>query len=330
MEARPNEPKRHHFVPETYLEGFCDGGGYLWVGRKDDPQNSLRLRPKNVALRGYYYSQIRDDGTRDNRIEGYLSRIEGDWFNLRAKMTDWKKLTPEDCGKLWNYLAMQRVRVPAARDAAEALLAHKGMLEFYKLDEAGELAPYPEGVPDIVQMTRMSINPQASIEAMGEMLRGFKALIGRIGFQIIHNETKQIFLTSDNPVAIFDPNIPIKKMKPYVLSRRGGEIELVFPVDSKTLLWGHSKFHSWHAAKGPRHIRLKDITQIRRFNRIAAKFAYEIVVARDGSHSQLLRTYADASPVLGNVIGWTGGEPPEDMPTMMFGPRLKKPKWKAS
>ena len=318
--------KRHHYVPKTYLNGFVNEKGFLWVGRKNDPQNHLNLKPENVALQRYYYSQTLPDGSRDNRMEKFFGNIEAEWSVLRDKLVGWSKLSPEESGQLWSFVGMQRCRVPAARNMVEDILAHHAMLHLRELDEAGELLPYPEGYPDIMRSVRVSIDPHKSLEAIGQLLKGFRELIGRVGFQIVHNETDTLFVTSDNPVAIFDPSVAERELRPYVISRTDGPVELLFPVDLRTAIRGHSDWHSRHSQKGPKHTRLRDEMQVRRMNRMTAKFAYEILVANDSKHSGLLKAYADRSPVVENSVGWSGGEASGPL-IMAFGPRPTKPKW---
>lgn len=55
-------PKRHHYVPVTYLKNFCDGSGQLQVFRKDDPARPFRQRPESTGFERYYYSQFDDEG----------------------------------------------------------------------------------------------------------------------------------------------------------------------------------------------------------------------------------------------------------------------------
>jgi Protein of unknown function (DUF4238) len=318
--------KRHHYVPKTYLEGFTDNQGFLWIGRKDDPGKPLKLKPENTAFSKYYYSQTLDNGDRDNRMEDFFGSIEAQWPALRSKLVQSEQVTPTDSGLLWQMLGSQRVRVPAARDMMEECLAHEVMIALRQLDEAAELPPYPEDAPDIVDQMRIAIDPQKSIEGMGQMMRAFKWLIGRVGFEIVHNATNSNFVTSDNPVSIFDFSVPEKVMRPYVIAPDCQTIELLYPVNCRTLIRGRSALAQRHSVKGPKHVRLKDESEVRRINRLTAKFAYKLLIASNAAHSGLLRAYADVSPVLENSIGWKGGVQSGPL-IMAFGKRPEKRKW---
>lgn len=69
-----SSPKRHHYLPEVYLKGFCRDGG-LWV-HDFTKVNTFGTQPLNVTVESYYYSIVRKDGVRDNAIESFLARVE--------------------------------------------------------------------------------------------------------------------------------------------------------------------------------------------------------------------------------------------------------------
>lgn len=67
-------PKRHHYLPQFYLEGFCRDE-VLWV--YDNEEKEFRQQtPQNTAVQTYYYCFENDDGERTAEIEGLLSLVE--------------------------------------------------------------------------------------------------------------------------------------------------------------------------------------------------------------------------------------------------------------
>ena len=69
--------KRHHYIPKSYLQFFCDNSGRVLVYRKDDPSKAIPLSPDNVGFHKYYYSQPKPDGGKDhNALEDCFSKIE--------------------------------------------------------------------------------------------------------------------------------------------------------------------------------------------------------------------------------------------------------------
>lgn len=319
-------PKKHHYVPETYLKGFSDAAGFLHVGRKDAPDRLIPLKPDNVGFKKYYYSQYDDAGVRDDRMEELFGQIENGWSALRSKIANWQKLSPKDCEELWLFIGAQRARVPAARDMMESLLAHRSKADLMKLVGSNQIPPPPKELEGRLNELVVSIDPRKSIEGMPHLLRAVTKTFGKIGLRIFHNETGVPFLTSDNPVCIFDPTLRSKDLKPYVLTP-GGPIELLFPIDSFTLIGGRTDWRSDFAKRGPRHFKLRDKEVVLSTNRLIARFAYEVLMGSCNNYLSLLKAYSGTSPVLQNVAGWSN-KSADGVPTMGFGPRPQKPKWK--
>ena len=69
--------KRHHYVPVTYLKQCADLDGRIHMYCKDEPDRSLPIKPQATGFESCYYSQLADDGTRDDDGFGaLLSRVE--------------------------------------------------------------------------------------------------------------------------------------------------------------------------------------------------------------------------------------------------------------
>jgi Protein of unknown function (DUF4238) len=76
-----SEPKNHHYVSRAYLAAFTDPNTpagqepYLWVYERGEGTPYSRS-PKKTAVKRHYYRVTHDDGTTDNALEDYLSRVE--------------------------------------------------------------------------------------------------------------------------------------------------------------------------------------------------------------------------------------------------------------
>ena len=70
------KPKRHHYLPQFYLNGFCTNGR-LWI--YDRTENNFRCQtPINTGVIKDYYTFLDEEENKDTKIEEMLSKVEGD------------------------------------------------------------------------------------------------------------------------------------------------------------------------------------------------------------------------------------------------------------
>lgn len=322
--------KKHHVVPATYLAGFVDSSGKCYEYRKDDPRKPNYNIPREVGHRRYYYSQPMPDGGRDNNsLEDFFDReLESKWPDLLQKIRDKTELSLKDHELLFQFVGMLRVRVPAARDSIEHYLAELIKTTAQQLDDTGQLPPKPPELEniDLLKDVLVSIDPHQSIHAMATMMKGFAVVLDSIGFKIFENKTSIPFISSDNPVANFDPDLPEKKMLPYVISRDRMRIELLFPLDNKHILHGHSDYREHYVRDGIMYEELDKNKCVKRFNRLICKFGYEKIFTCSKDHEPLIEKYAPLSPIIKiNKIPVNEGY--FNLSTNTFGKRSKLPKW---
>jgi hypothetical protein len=317
--------KRHHYVPKAYLKSFCDEQENIRLYLKDDPDKFIHQSPNNVGFHKYYYSQPVPEGGKDHdSLEDLFSEVESRWPGIveRIRQREDVNNSLED---IFKFIALQRVRVPASRDASEAMSAEHVKSTARILDATGKLPPKPKGLEDILDRVVVSINPHQSIHAMVHMVEGIGTLFNQIGIGALHNMTGMPFLTSDNPVIWFDPSVPELEMRPYGL-QPGGPIVLLFPIAPSVLIYGHSSMRDPFAAEGFKHGDLTDVGKALSMNRSICRFAYQVVIAQSGGQEALIRKHAGESPVLKTTtIKDKDGE--MLIHQSVFGKRRRKPKW---
>lgn len=320
--------KRHHFIPITYLQGFADDRGRVQTYLCDLGGEPKPLAPANIAFENYYYAHPTADGGRDTtRIEGLFDRnVEDPWPAAREAARTGSS-TPETWARLYLMMASLRARVPAARELIECSLAASVRMATEMLEASGGIEPLPEiltgGWDDIL----IAIDPVKSLEAMPQLMAAAERVRQMVGFEILHNETGRPFITSDNPVAWFDPSVPEAHRRPYAI-RPQGRVELQFPIDPWTLLRGSSSLLDRKSGP-PLERRVRNEDAVRRHNRVTAKYAYRLAFGLDRSSDRLIGLFADSSPVLrsqtvpapkGRLLGLE----------TVFGPRPSLPKWRPS
>ncbi len=190
------EKKRHHFVPKAYLKAFCNPEGRVLVYRKDKPEKVLKMAPDAIGFERHYYSQPLPEGQQDtNTLENMFSELEGQWPSLASKLSNGEDVN-DLLSVLFEFLALQRIRVPASRDVTEAKLSNVVKKTLQELHAAGQLPAMPPGLK--LSDINVSIDPHQSIHGMVVQLQSEVAhVMDRAGFWAVRNETGRPFLTSD-------------------------------------------------------------------------------------------------------------------------------------
>jgi hypothetical protein len=321
------QKKRHHYIPVAYLKGFCDATGRVLAYRKDEPDRPLHVRPSEIAFERYYYLQPMPEGGQDNnRIEDFFSTIESEWPPIVGRMRAGKNLNP-DLEAIFTFLGMMRVRVPAIRDMVELAFTDGVKASARILEDVGMLPPPPPGLEAVRDWFEVSVDPHQSIHAMANLARGFADIVDRVGLEVIHNTTDEMFVTSDNPVIYFDPDVPEQSMLPYTVHPACGSIELLLPVDASTVVRGRSDDKRRFTRDGIRHVKLTSRQEVRRINRLIVRFGYRFIFARDRAHEALVRKHANRSPVFETTVvpGPDGAR--SISVRSVFGKRRNKVKW---
>jgi hypothetical protein len=320
------QTKRHHYVPKAYLKAFCDESGKLRVYRKDTPADPLHQSPDATQFRKYYYSQPIPGGGQDNNtLEAVFSSVESDWPETVSKLHARRNVN-DRLENIFQFVALQRFRVPASRDAVESILAHTVKSTMKAMLASGKLPPPPAGFEDLPDKVQVAIDPHRSIHAMATMLEDCGKFFSLIGIDAVHNNTELPFITSDNPVLWFDPSLPFERQRPYTIEP-GGPVYLAFPVSPKLALVGSTQSREHFRTHGLRHTDVPDEDTVYAINRQVCRFAYEAVITRDVGFEQMIAEHAGVSPVH-EAVHMPVARGIATYHRMVFGPRIAKPKWK--
>lgn len=318
--------KKHHYVPVSYLKAFCSEDEMLAVYRKDAPTEPFRKRPDDVAFHKYYYAQPLPDGDRDtNLLEDRFSELEGKWPPIVDALAA-REIVNDKLEDIFAFVALQRARVPAARDAAEQILAAAVMATARQLEAEGKFPPPPKGLENLLDDVVVSIDPHQSIHAMPQIIRTMGQVFHRVGLVVLHNQTDRDFITSDNPVIYFDPAISNEALRPYSL-QPNGDVVLMMPVAPKLMFFGTSWDEARFAEHGIEHYAIVDRDKVATMNEKLVRFAYEAVYAGQEPDEGMIRAHAAQSPIL-KVTHLPLSSGRSVLLEHVFGPRLKLPKWK--
>jgi hypothetical protein len=324
---KPKPKKNHHYVPVAYLKAFCADDGMVSVYRKDAPEQPYRQIPEEVGFRRYYYAQPLEGGGRDtNRLEDHFSELETKWPAI-VELVSRAAPANDKLEDIFSFIALQRARVPAARDAVERMLAASVMAEARQLQAAGKLPPPPKGLENILDQAVVSIDPHQSIHAMVHIIRAMGEVLNRVGLSVLRNVTDLEFVTSDNPVIYFDPATNSDDMLPYTL-QESGNVVLMMPVSPALMIFGTSWDKSRFASEGLGYGDLNDVAKVKLMNETVVRFGYAAIFARSQPDVETIRKHASLSPVLKAEQVTKDGKRGVWL-SNVFGAREPKPKWKA-
>ncbi len=307
--------RKHHFVSITYMDGFTDETGRVQVYRSEDPQNPHATQPRATGYQKQYYSQpLPEGGIEHHRFEDLFNTIETVWPET-VRALEARRLSQAISFNVQGMQTIMRVRVPAARDRTALMLEAKLRSECKALEEIGALPPEFARYSGQSGTVPIGINPHETLHAMKQQFKEFGDLCFRLGFEVLYNRTGIPFLTSDNPVCIYDPRLSPVDRRPYDYS---GEVELLFPVTSRMIVRGSSK-------RGPANVisRQGDITDrriVRRMNETIAQFAYRMTIARDRSCDEIIQRHAALVPTIRTEVRQVGKEIQKHV-REIFGPR---------
>jgi len=249
-------PKANHYVPRFYLEGFVDprlerkGQKMLWVYEADrEPRTSL---PKNAAFENYFYV-CKQEGRKAFSIEESLAQIESFTAPVLQRLGSGDfTLSAQERGEFAGFLALMFTRVPFFHDATDRMAAtladwqmkvlasRPGALEQVlkgyeektgeKLKaDAGELREFlSRGEYTVEQKSR-----GYTIRTMFEMMGMLMPVIEDMKWTLLTSDGAEMFLTSDNPVALHDPAVRPPYGVGFASSRYA---EFTFPINRHVCL----------------------------------------------------------------------------------------------
>ena len=321
-----NQKKRHHFIPKAYMNSFCNEAGRVLVYRKDGNGKPLPVIPDATQFQGYYYSQPKPEGGMDNnKLEDFFCGFEGEWPPI-VKRLEARENINDSLESLFNFMALQRARVPACRDAVELVLAATVKTLAKKMYRDGKLPRLPKGSENLLDKMEISIDPHQSIHAMVSIIKGIGQIIDSVGWVVFHNNTSRPFLTSDNPVAWFDSSLPFSQQKPYTINPSGPMV-VQFPISPKILLIGASEYRENFIRQGLVHADTNSDEWVEHVNAQTCRFGYEAVISNTESQAELIAEFSDISPVhVSDSV--TIKNASAIFHSFEFGSRRKKSKWK--
>lgn len=240
-------PRKHHYLPQFYLEGF-----------KILPQKGKKphiWQIEKIGEQKHYNSAITDTGCIHNchsldyeqepdhkSIESFLSTIEAKQAELVQLIIDSKDMKHFQIAELAAFISLMRYRIPAFASYVET--SHKKIVldSFKIMYQAGKFPSPPKEIQQMFESKgidgtlNIKISNWKIVEKILEIGLSSESIsmLSQLNYQIYSTMEPDIFITSDNPVALFHPNY--EDLKPYGVGLAIKGVELTFPLNSNTLV----------------------------------------------------------------------------------------------
>lgn len=149
-------PKRQHYLPRFYLEGFSSNG---LVAVYDRAEDEVRLQaPLNTAVIGHFYTMTDAEGRQRFEVEQMLGDFEGRASPVISKLSEGQEITQQERDDLSMFIALGSMRTPSTVDSIKAVSSSM----------AGEIAKSVFSSAERVaeQMRAMGIHKGASDEQL--------------------------------------------------------------------------------------------------------------------------------------------------------------------
>lgn len=215
-------PKRHHYLPQFYLERFCRDGGFSVFDRE---RNEFRKQtPINTALKSHYYSVEDKTGKKDTRIESFLSELEGHAKQIVQKLEHRENIVDDEKKELALFIAFMMNRVPdfeKAINKIESTLIQRMADTLFSDEERlksilQERSEDTEGASDISAKELVEFHKSGNFEIVIHRNESLRMMVDvslntanyfrQMDWGIFHCQDRTSFITTDNPVVLVPPS----------------------------------------------------------------------------------------------------------------------------
>ena len=275
------ENKNQHYVPQSYQRHFSDDGKNTGVYILKAKKYIASSKIQHQASKDYFYSK-------DLVIEHELSKLEG-WADVAIKSVlsnPKRNLTPEERKILYVNMMLQAGRTFSQVRLVEALfteITQQLMAADKRVDDEYHNGKY-DGITeeDIANVEIKLTEPGKFV--VGNIIK----LMGEcedLSLRMLINKTEVPFITSDNPVCLFNQFLEKIGENTIGLAQRG--LQLYMPISSRVaLIYYDDKVYNV-GSKLQEYVEVSKPNDIKELNKLIISQANEILMIQDSMSSQL-------------------------------------------
>lgn len=287
-------PKRQHFLPRFYLDGFAKEG---LVSVFDREKNEIRRQqPKDTTVIGHFYTMEDDLGRKRYELEAMLSVCEGKAASVIKKLSAKQEIDAEERADFAIFIALGAMRTPDMVDSLKHmnsdLISTIAKRLYADVDTvAAQLATDEENAgksPDELRadaqlMVDLAQNDGWTVEtnekwavatAIKMSLNVAPILAGR-DWLVVHSDSdKKSFITTDAPVLL--TTVAPRENNFWGIGFANSDAMVIFPLTSSCILIVHGNSGDF------RHLEC-DRDYVRKVNIGLAEHCQRFVIGRDPS-----------------------------------------------
>lgn len=247
-------PKRHHYIPQSYLARFASNG-LLSVYDRELRQFRTQL-PKDTAVQTHYYSIVDAKGKRHQVLEGMLARLDGDAVNAISRIEEQEQLSSHDRQVLSFFGSYLMLRVPnfekRVNDFEEQKMRKIAKVAFASEQRAKEVIEQAIKAKRLDESRVSGISPKDMVEFAQDDTRYDVVISRNISLEAMQRQAKQIatifsqmdwvfnkavrgasFITCDNPLTLL-PATDFERDIHYEYGTK--DVQKVLPLSQRTCL----------------------------------------------------------------------------------------------
>lgn len=244
------KPKRHHFLPEFYLNGFTRDGLLSVFDREKSEYR--RQPPKNTAVIGHFYAFLNVDGQMDYGLETFFSQIEGKAKVVIEKLEDDERILPEERLDLAMFIALLFNRVPKFERESEQIADTTGKALMKKMfptiesveehlrreaEGDGDRSVSAQAFFDFIHKEQYTIvgNRNISIQAILEHTPEMATILAFMDWAIAHANDRSSFITTDSPFGFIVPE-EIRRSREPAIGLGSPNVTKIVPLSGRIAL----------------------------------------------------------------------------------------------
>ena len=237
-----NRPKKHHFLPQFYLNGFQISNlkskiPKVYVLEKNNECRCFTSSVKDAGCKRNYHAIENSD---KSSVEQELSRIEGVQAAIIKQIVETGSIEGVDVNSLSFFILLMRSRVPSTKTFVKGSLQKTLRSTLGILLKSGKVPTPPAEIQKILDEGmdpfKIEVFNERILYYMFSMAQDPRAmgLLSKMNFRLLRSPKEQYFITSDAPVAYYVPDYNSRRTYGAGLNDR--ELEITFPLTRDYLL----------------------------------------------------------------------------------------------